>query len=628
MSIESAYACNSDTLKLLEGNTIEEIEIKEISDPFSEYYSQRIESLNAILLRQSSVNIKSYYNGGLATLSYRGTNAQQSQIYWNGLNINSPFLGLYDLNMLPNFQESASYSVDDFAIGRNYRLNDKAISSKKQVTLKFEVASFGAVNQSVMIGLNNRVNQSLKLTFRKADNNYSFVSNSETKKLQNGAYDFKDINYSVSGLSNKISFKCWIQDYYREVPFATPGAYQKDMNIRNVLNYNISTDHLSFNNSLAFFRETIEYNNDFSWLNAYLFKTEINLKSALKSFNFEELSIIPSYRVNQAHTPYYIKQRFQYIGTLELKAEKNIGVNNKLSIRIKEQVNNLKFYLPEWQFKLNSFLFKKNKAQYLSHYLPEWQFKLNSFLFKKNKAQYLSHFSYNLVSAHNIRIPTLNDMFWQPLGNPDLLPESAFSNEINLLYQYGDFRRTNKLFKLSGAIFHKRINNYIQWRPQFGGHWQPENVKSVGIFGFEPKFEFKILKSDFQFELNTSTSFTNAQNIVSDIPNDKSLNKQLIYVPRWKSNLNYSIMFKDTKLNFFYLKQSHQYTNTSNTMQTDGFSLINLSAEQKIHLDELDIDFVFSINNLFNKQYELYANRPSPLRNYAFTLKFYFNEKN
>ena len=57
--------------------------------------------LSAILSQHSSIFIKSYGNGTLATPSFRGTSAQHTQVEWNGINLNSPMLGQMDFSQVP-----------------------------------------------------------------------------------------------------------------------------------------------------------------------------------------------------------------------------------------------------------------------------------------------------------------------------------------------------------------------------------------------------------------------------------------------------------------------------------------------------------------------------------------------
>ena len=64
-------------------------------------------SLSELLSENTSVFIKSMGRGALATASFRGTAASHTQVSWNGININSPMIGMVDFSLIP------VYIIDD-----------------------------------------------------------------------------------------------------------------------------------------------------------------------------------------------------------------------------------------------------------------------------------------------------------------------------------------------------------------------------------------------------------------------------------------------------------------------------------------------------------------------------------
>ena len=94
-------------------------------------------SLADQLTREGGLFIKSYGPGSLSTLSLRGSNASQTAVLWNGINICSPMLGLFDLTLIPTFlidQATIQYggsgaSLGSGAIGGALHLDSKTKSS-------------------------------------------------------------------------------------------------------------------------------------------------------------------------------------------------------------------------------------------------------------------------------------------------------------------------------------------------------------------------------------------------------------------------------------------------------------------------------------------------------------------
>ena len=60
-------------------------------------------SLAELLSNQSTVHVKSYGNGNIASTSMRGGNASHTALLWNGLNIQNAMLGQPDLSIVPTF---------------------------------------------------------------------------------------------------------------------------------------------------------------------------------------------------------------------------------------------------------------------------------------------------------------------------------------------------------------------------------------------------------------------------------------------------------------------------------------------------------------------------------------------
>ena len=59
--------------------------------------------LGTLLGNESSVFIKNYGPGSLATTAFRGGSASHTAVLWNGFNIGSPMNGQLDLSLVPVF---------------------------------------------------------------------------------------------------------------------------------------------------------------------------------------------------------------------------------------------------------------------------------------------------------------------------------------------------------------------------------------------------------------------------------------------------------------------------------------------------------------------------------------------
>ncbi|MCK4639420.1 MAG: Plug domain-containing protein, partial [Bacteroidales bacterium] len=98
----------------------------------------RTSSLSKLLAEQTPLYIKSYGQGSLATISFRGTSASQTGFFWNGFAIDPPNIAIVDLSLIPVFffgsikiQNGGTSSLYGSGnIGGSIHLNNLPIFSK------------------------------------------------------------------------------------------------------------------------------------------------------------------------------------------------------------------------------------------------------------------------------------------------------------------------------------------------------------------------------------------------------------------------------------------------------------------------------------------------------------------
>ncbi len=66
------------------------------------------------------------------------------------------------------------------------------------------------------------------------------------------------------------------------------------------------------------------------------------------------------------------------------------------------------------------------------------------------------------------RFPTMNDLFWTGLGNPNLDPENGWEGQLGL-------QRNSARWNLEGQIFATQLTDAIVWMPDANGNWRPVN---------------------------------------------------------------------------------------------------------------------------------------------------------
>jgi len=230
-------------------------------------------------------------------------------------------------------------------------------------------------------------------------------------------------------------------------------------------------------------------------------------------------------------------------------------------------------------------------------------------------------------TARNYRYPTLNELYWEIYGNPDLSPETNYIIELGSTYNYPS--RNKKLFlEATFSGYYSWILDMIIWTPVEGSSslWKPENVRQVNARGFEigTNINWHIIGFDLGFKANYT--FCHSTNEKAQIPNDNTVGKQIIYVP--VNNLNSTVSLERWKFYFKYnfLFVGKRFTSTDNSYYMPAYSLSNIIFGKNFALDNFVLSLQVQINNLFNIDYQSVASRPMPGINYAFTLKFSFKK--
>jgi iron complex outermembrane recepter protein len=93
-------------------------------------------------------------------------------------------------------------------------------------------------------------------------------------------------------------------------------------------------------------------------------------------------------------------------------------------------------------------------------------------------------------ASRAFRLPTYTDLYYHDpatVGNPNLLPETAWSYEGGLLWDRGG------RFKAEVTVFERRDQNDIDYvRDSPAQHWQAENIQRLNFTGVETSFEIRV----------------------------------------------------------------------------------------------------------------------------------------
>jgi iron complex outermembrane receptor protein len=218
----------------------------------------------------------------------------------------------------------------------------------------------------------------------------------------------------------------------------------------------------------------------------------------------------------------------------------------------------------------------------------------------------------------NGRFPTMNDLFWQPGGNPNLKAERGFQAQQVFLWTV--FRNKFEKFVLKAVYFDQIINNRIQWIPAFAGFWQPVNLKTVRSNGLEISVEgekkFKKTRLFVQFQY----ALTKSRSIKSDLFDDNSLGKQLIYTPLHNFKGNFSFEKESYGARFDSQAYSRRFTDADNIYWLLPYFIADISCWKKFSYKKFSVTGIIQCKNIGNANYQSMAFYALPGRNWQFSL--------
>jgi iron complex outermembrane receptor protein len=225
--------------------------------------------------------------------------------------------------------------------------------------------------------------------------------------------------------------------------------------------------------------------------------------------------------------------------------------------------------------------------------------------------------------ARNYHLPTLNDLYWKPGGNPDLLPEEGWTIEGGMAYQK---ELMGHLLHTELSVYRSKIDNWILWIPSYRGYWEPRNVRSVLSKGLEYHLKLQGFISAFNYKVSAGYSYTSAINLGDPMTwSDESHGKQLVYIPLHSGNLLLHLGWNKLFVNYQYNAYSERFTTSSNDVTRRDrlypYFMNDVAAGSNFHLKHLDLCVELKVYNLFNESYHTVLYRPMPGRNYQVVVK-------
>jgi iron complex outermembrane receptor protein len=601
-----------------ESDTVQLPEVEVFTAPLDKYtFGQRVQTINErdlesfqglafaeYLQQRTGLFLRQYGPGMLASLTMRGTSAGHNAVFWNGLPINSPSLGQADFSILPvggfdqavvHFGSSgALYGTD--AIGGAIHLNNKLrFGEGHQAQVSTLAGSFGRWNQQVQYGFSNYKFATRSRFYRNFfQNDFPFRNLSKIgtpmERQQNSRVEqwgiMQDLAWNLNS-KNQISSSIWWNTTDRQIQpviGSNTNDTQQDQNLRWVLDYFHFEKNKTWNAKAGLVRDELIFNvGSINQTTQYFLSGDLDWEMHPKWNSKSGLRY--TYIVGNLSTYEATDSR------LELYQSTNFQPNEKLS----------------FSMNLRQLVYEGNWAPFTPSLGAEWKIWRNKVHFIQLKAAF----------ARSFKVPTLNDRFWEPGGNPDLESERSWSGEIGLKHVFAK----NK-FQFEQQITHYRmsVDNWIIWLPN-GSFWSPQNIRKVNNSGLEYFLDITQQLGLWEMGLSGNYAWNLAINQTNISENDRSKGKQLPYTPEHKIQSMFSVE-KGVFSSFLNTQWvGERFVATDNASKLDPYQLWDVGANYRWSLGKkISGNLGAQINNLFNTEYQILRLRAMPGRNYQFNL--------
>ncbi|MBE6187295.1 MAG: TonB-dependent receptor [Rikenellaceae bacterium] len=611
-------------------------------------------SIADVLTFNSSIFVKSYGRATLSTVAFRGTSPSHTQVTWNGMRINNPMLGMTDFSMIPSYfiddasllHGTSSVSETGGGLGGAVRLSTKALQNEGFGLQYVQgVGSFQTFDEFLRLTYGNKNWQlSTRAVYSSSPNEYKYRNHDKKENIyddnntivgqyypveRNRSGSFKDLHilqeaYYNSDSGERFGLSAWYINSNRELPMLTTDYgeaaefdnRQREHTFRGVLSW----DHLSSTWKVAAKAGYIH-----TWM-AYDYKRDAG-NGIMTSMTRSRSKVNTFY--GQVDGEYYIGSKWLF--TASVSAHQHLVESRDKNIILQQGDKAIVGY-NKGRIELSgsvSAKWRPTERLGVSLVLREEMFGTEwtpviPALFVDGVLSKRGNIVAKASLSRNFRFPTLNDLYFLPGGNPDLKRESGWTYDAGLSFAVG--REGSYSLSGSASWFDSHVKDWIIWLPTTKGFFSPRNIKSVHAYGVELEAELAVALSDeWHLGMNGTFSWTPSINEGEPMsPADKSVGKQLPYVPEISATLTGELSYRTWSLLYKWCHYSERYTMSSNDLSLSGnlppYYMSNISLEKRFSLAWADLSLKGAVNNLFDEEYLSVLSRPMPGINFEFFL--------
>lgn len=584
-------------------------------DSLAELDRLTLSNLSEALTSETSIHIKSYGPGLLSTPSFRGGDANHTIVMWNGAKLNSPMLGHTDLSLIPVsqfnsidvFTGSSSNLYSTGGIGGGVSLNQQPDLQKRSATVSVQAGSFGErgfaakTNTPFKIA---RVPFALDLSVEslRRKNNFPYLDISqppyEQRIMQHASVVRSNAMVSIAAMPSpdwSLQASYWFTEAARELPnpinLSYPsGQMQEDTAHRAQLMVEYKpAKRLRFkllsmleDNVIRFVdpRTDIDNANRFT-----AFQSQLDMAWVL--FPTLELKAIVNGMVVNARSGNYTGLRSLQSMSALLTLKKTL-LQNRLVVEAGSRAERYLGYVGGLPFAGMSWLpSRQSPVKFLASY------------------------------AQTFRMPTLNELYWNPGGNPDLEPERGTTFEAG--FASNGTGEKEPLLEYKVVYFSGNYTGRIRWLPR-GPQFSPLNVAQSHVQGVDLVAGTTLRTGKLKSSPGLNLSYTKAVGKL----NTASELQALSYTPQWAFALSLQVVFGGVNVHYVQNYTGKRFITNDESAYMPAYSTGTLTCVYNMHKHtRVPFSVGLCVDNLWDVNYQNLPWRPMPGRSFTAMLKYH-----
>lgn len=552
--------------------------------------------------------LRSYGASGSGSVIFRGTQSAHTQILWNDISLQNPFLAQADASLFSGILikgarlqiGGSSLAATSGNFGGCIVLSTEAESNEPRIRIGTTIDGTGNWRSYNQIQIRKEKQEFRLRTWSNLDQNRFAVSESPWRTRQE--HSERRFLGLEGGFQHRISEKTrfgldfWWQKSNRNLgpgiwePYSQ--ASQRDEATRLSLHFNQQNPLGEWKASLGMNSERLAYSDPLhdtqsdsrwiTWVPALSWKRDFrnwHWEGVIRSEETHILQAEGMTGMRENRSSAFVKSRFN---TSEIPVSAEISLRKEI-----------------WTSSNSG----TQSGLLLPSFLLEWKPDRNLFSFGIHRKQ---------------RFPSLNDRFWPGAGNPELKPEIGWNLEAG-------WKRKCALGGIRICpgfnLYQTQFQESIQWVPH-ANHWQAINTGRIRIQGMEGNLSLETGTKNRYLRFLVEGQWCSSQSREERFSGDVSTGKQRMYIPEWQ--FQNSLMGGWDRIS---ARIQNAWTGSRNldpegNQKLPSFCLWEAQLQYEFQKKNQTCRVFTEVRNLSNRQYQWLAGYPMPGRVFSLGLEW------